>query len=97
VSGFAREVEHRQVEVVRRISFQPNTLVLVVNSARSLHAVTARSPARWPRRHIHLNADFSAQTLFGIWLPAHVRLRHAVRHLPAMARRLAHWVSARRG
>lgn len=41
------------VERVKTIPYRANTLVLFVNSARSLHGVSPRSVTPWPRLHVN--------------------------------------------
>ena len=37
--------------------YEANTLVVFLNSARSIHAVSPRSPTSVPRRHINFSCD----------------------------------------
>jgi len=45
------------IEEVRRIPYRANTLVLLVNSAWSVHGTSARRPTKYPRRFVNLVAQ----------------------------------------
>jgi hypothetical protein len=78
--------------VARTIRFEPNTLIVIVNSARSLHAAAVRSVAVWPRRHVLFTAELPARALFQVDEPALMRLGMGVRRLPLIGPRLAGWI-----
>lgn len=45
------------VKTVRTVPYEANTLVLFLNSPRSIHAVSPRTPSHLTRRHINLCCD----------------------------------------
>lgn len=54
VFGRSFSLPGSQVRTVRTVPYRNNTLVLFLNTPRSVHAVTARSIAAWPRYHINI-------------------------------------------
>ena len=91
VSGLSREVARSMVEEVGTIGFEPNTLVVVLNSPRSLYSVSAQSAADWPRRHVEFRGDLPGHELFHVAVPARYRLADVVRRLPVVGRPLTRW------
>jgi hypothetical protein len=89
VSKLFREVPLSLVEEVETVRFEPNTLVVVLNSFRSLYSVSVRSFADWPRRHVEVRADLPGHDLFRVIVPVRYRLAGAVRRLPVVGRHLA--------
>ena len=51
------EVDMEKVDVCSTTRYEPNTLVLFLNSAESIHAVSPRSATPVARRHINFTAD----------------------------------------
>lgn len=83
------EIRDAAVEVVETIRYAPNTLVLFLNSHRSVHAVTQRSPTEVPRRHINFCADVFRHAdggLFTLDLPAHLAAKRFLEHAPGLWR-----------
>lgn len=61
VDHLPMEVEQHKVEVSDTAIYEANTLVLFINSKKSIHAVSPRTATPVPRRHINFTAD-----LFGL-------------------------------
>jgi len=81
-----QHVDERCVECCAEIPYAPNTLVAWLNTARSLHAVTARSETPVPRRYLNFLTECYAlrsETFFEPeWtLPAriHATVKRAIR------------------
>lgn len=51
------EIDMEKVDIHSTIHYEPNTLVLFLNSAESIHAVSPRSATDIPRRHVNFTAD----------------------------------------
>ena len=51
------EISDDKVDVVNTIKYEPNTMVLFLNTNKSIHAVSQRSPTIIPRKHINFTAD----------------------------------------
>ena len=92
VSGPSREIARRDVQVARTVRFEPNTLILLLNSARSLHAASVRSTAAWPRRHVLFTAELPGHALFRVDEPARIRLGRSLRRLPVIGSYLTGWI-----
>ncbi|WP_075090148.1 2OG-Fe(II) oxygenase [Verrucomicrobium spinosum] len=54
VFGRSYSLPGSRVRTVRTVPYRNNTLVLFLNTPRSVHGVTARSIAAWPRYHINI-------------------------------------------
>jgi len=61
VDHLPMEIEQDKVEIVDAAKYEANTLVLFINSKKSIHAVSPRTGTPVPRRHINFTAD-----LFGL-------------------------------
>ena len=81
ISKLPAEIDDGVVRTVDTIRYAPNTLVLFLNSPKSIHAVTPRSPTDVPRRHINFCCDVSFD-LFEMNLPARLALRKKLENLP---------------
>jgi 2-oxoglutarate-Fe(II)-dependent oxygenase superfamily protein len=54
------EISNRQIELVKTIPYEANTLVLFLNSRDSLHGVTPRQPTPWPRLFLNLGTELDS-------------------------------------
>lgn len=90
ISTLPAEIDDAAVRTVRTARYAPNTLVLFLNSARSIHAVSPRSPTEVPRRHINFCCDLRFD-LFEIKLPARLAAKQFLEQMP-LAWRLAKYV-----
>ena len=57
VDHLPMEIEQNKVEVCDTAVYEANTLVLFINSKKSIHAVSPRTATPVPRRHINFTAD----------------------------------------
>lgn len=87
ISQLPAEVSPQAVRTFRTAKYQPNTLVLFLNSPRSIHAVTPRSPTPLTRRHINFCCDLPFD-LFHIQLPPRLTIKKRLESVP-LAWRLA--------
>jgi hypothetical protein len=85
IAELPAEVDSAQVRTVRTAPYKANTLVLFLNSPRSIHAVTPRSPTPLTRRHINFCADVPFD-LFDFDLPARLALKKQLEHMPVLWR-----------
>ena len=81
VDSLPMEVSANRVKTVGAAPYKPNTLVLFLNSPKSLHAVVRRSPTPISRRHINFCGDLNFD-LFGIKLPARLKLKQSLQSMP---------------
>lgn len=79
------EVGKECVTVCNTVEYAPNTLVLFLNSARSIHEVTPRSPTDIPRRHINFCGDIT-HDLFELDIPMRLRLKDSLSRAPVLWR-----------
>ena len=49
-----KQVDDRLVEAVEAVPYEPNTLVMWVNTPHSIHGVSPRSITEFPRRYVNL-------------------------------------------
>lgn len=49
--------KENSVQAVARVKYEPNTLVLLLNSDQSVHGVTTRKASKYPRRFVNLIAE----------------------------------------
>ena len=84
------EISSRSVEAVRTAKYEANTLVLFVNSFKSIHTVSTRTATSITRRHVNFCAEVPVD-LFKFRLPARLRLRKTLEETPGLWR-LAKWV-----
>jgi hypothetical protein len=85
VAELPAEIHSRSVRTVRTAPYRANTLVLFLNSPRSIHSVTPRSATPLTRRHINFCADLPFD-LFKIDLPTRLALKKSLEALPVLWR-----------
>jgi hypothetical protein len=85
ISELPAEVDASKVKTVRTGTYKANTLVLFLNSPRSLHAVTPRSATPLTRRHINFCADVPFD-LFDYKLPPRLALKQTLEKTPVLWR-----------
>lgn len=90
ISTLPAEIDHAEVSTVHTAKYAANTLVLFINSPRSIHAVTPRSPTQVTRRHINFCCDLNFD-LFEMQLSPRLKLRKTLEQMP-IAWRAARWV-----
>jgi hypothetical protein len=71
VDHLPMEVEEQKISVVDTAKYEANTLVLFINSKKSIHAVSPRNATPIARRHINFTAD-----LFGLKDDALFEVKH---------------------
>jgi len=81
ISKLPAEIDDHLVRQVGLARYSANTLVLFLNSARSIHAVTPRSPTPIARRHINFCCDVRFD-LFEMRLPARLAAKKALESMP---------------
>jgi hypothetical protein len=90
IDALPAEISEDKVETVRTATYAANTLVLFLNSPRSIHAVTQRTPTPVTRRHINFCCDLTTD-LFEMRFPPRLRLRRTLEKTP-VAWRFARWI-----
>lgn len=85
ISELPAEVDADIVRTVRTARYKANTLVLFLNSPKSLHAVSPRSPTPLTRRHINFCADVPFD-LFDFKLPPRLALKKSLAGMPVLWR-----------
>lgn len=90
IDALPAEISEDKVETVSTATYAANTLVLFLNSPRSIHAVSQRTPTPITRRHINFCCDVTTD-LFDMRLPPRLRLRKTLENTP-VAWRFAHWI-----
>ncbi len=85
ISELPAEVAPSGVTTVSTARYAANTLVLFLNSARSIHAVSGRSPTQLTRRHINFCCDLNFD-LFEMRLPPRLKLRKKLETMPVVWR-----------
>ena len=85
ISQLPAEVDASLVKTVRTGQYKANTLVLFLNSPKSLHAVSPRSPTPLTRRHINFCADVPFD-LFDFKLPPRLALKQSLEKMPVLWR-----------
>lgn len=90
IAQLPAEVAPDRVKTIRTARYEANTLVLFINSPKSIHSVSVRSPTAVTRRHINFCCDVR-QELFEFRLPARLRLKQGLERTP-VAWRFARWV-----
>jgi hypothetical protein len=90
IDALPAEISDEKVETVSTATYAPNTLVLFLNSPRSIHAVSQRTPTPLTRRHINFCCDVTTD-LFDMRLPPRLALRRKLENTP-VAWRFAHWI-----
>lgn len=81
ISTLPAEIDDVKVRTVKTANYAANTLVLFLNSARSIHAVSPRTPTEVPRRHINFCCDVRFD-LFEMKLPARLAVKKALETMP---------------
>jgi hypothetical protein len=81
ISKLPAEIDDGLVRQAGLARYAANTLVLFLNSARSIHAVTPRSPTPIVRRHINFCCDVRFD-LFEMRLPPRLAAKKALESLP---------------
>ncbi|EHR42207.1 hypothetical protein [Alishewanella jeotgali] len=71
VDHLPMEVEPKKVSVVRTAEYEANTLVLFINSEKSIHAVSPRTATKTPRKHINFTADLFSLNDKGLFKVVH--------------------------
>lgn len=84
------EVNDDQVTSYEKGHYKENTLVLFLNSAKSIHSVSKRSSTPIARRHINFCCDLNFD-LFKIQKPTKIRIKDKVSETPIIWR-LAKWI-----
>ena len=90
ISELPAEVSPSKVNTISTATYAANTLVLFLNSPKSVHAVSPRSPTPLTRRHINFCCDLTLD-LFEMRLPPRLKLRQALEQTP-VAWRLARYI-----
>lgn len=85
IAELPAEVAPSGVATVSAARYAANTLVLFLNSARSIHAVSGRSPTPLTRRHINFCCDLNFD-LFEMRLPPKLKLRKKLETMPVVWR-----------
>jgi hypothetical protein len=81
IATLPAEVDPLAVKTVHTAKYQANTLVLFLNSPRSIHAVSPRTPTPLTRRHVNFCCDVNFD-LFQIHAPARFALKRRLQSLP---------------
>lgn len=81
ISSLPAEIAPSKVKTVKTAEYAANTLVLFLNSAKSIHAVSPRTPTAIPRRHINFCCDLRFE-LFEMKLPARLKIKQSLETLP---------------
>jgi hypothetical protein len=81
ISHLPAEVDQKLVKTVRTARYAANTLVLFLNSPRSLHSVSPRTSTELTRRHINFCCDVPFD-LFQIKLPPRLALKKRMERVP---------------
>ena len=71
VDHLPMEVEPDKVKVVNSATYEANTLVLFINSEKSIHAVSPRTATPVPRKHINFTADLFSLADQGLFQVVH--------------------------
>ncbi len=85
IAELPAELDARSVKTVSTAPYKANTLVLFLNSPKSIHAVSPRTPTPLTRRHINFCADLRFD-LFEIQLPARLALKKSLTNIPIIWR-----------
>jgi hypothetical protein len=89
ISELPAEIASSSVTTVSTARYAANTLVLFLNSAKSIHAVSGRSPTPLTRRHINFCCDLNFD-LFEMRLPPRLKLRKKLETMPVVWRLAKH-------
>lgn len=85
ITELPAEISAKSVKTVRTAQYKANTLVLFLNSHRSIHAVSPRTPTPITRRHINFCADVPFD-LFQIDRSARLALKQSLASKPVLWR-----------
>jgi len=85
IAELPAELAPQHVRTVNTAPYKANTLVLFLNSPKSIHAVSPRSPTPLTRRHINFCADLRFD-LFDMELPARLALKKSLDGVPLLWR-----------
>lgn len=86
VTHLPMEIDDDAVEVVETARYAPNKLVLFLGSAKSIHAVSPRTPTPVARRHINFCADVFNAPLFELAMPLDKRVKRWISDKPVVWR-----------
>ena len=92
VDHLPMEVAFDKVEVTHTAPYKANTLVLFINTPKSLHAVSPRSATDVPRRHVNFTADlfnYPEGGLFNVCYPMDKKLKKWLTEQPVIWRAAA--------
>jgi hypothetical protein len=81
ISKLPAEIDDARVRTVKTANYAANTLVLFLNSAHSIHAVSPRTPTGVPRRHINFCCDLRFD-LFDMKLPVRLAAKKKLEGMP---------------
>lgn len=90
VDKLPMEISENKVSNAAIGHYEANTLVLFLNSHKSIHAVSPRSATLVPRRHINFCCDLNFD-LFEIKRPARLALKHRLEQIPVLWR-ISKWI-----
>lgn len=85
IAELPAEIAPKSVKTVKTVTYEANTLVLFLNSPRSIHAVSPRTPTTVPRRHINFCCDLNFD-LFKLDLPMNLKARQFLAKAPVLWR-----------
>jgi len=90
VDSLPMELDDDKLLNVATAKYEANTLVLFLNSPRSIHAVSERASTPIPRRHINFCCDLNFD-LFTIKHPPRLALKQTLGNMPLLWR-MANWL-----
>jgi hypothetical protein len=90
ISELPAEIDPARVRTVKTVRYAANTLVLFLNAAHAIHAVTPRTATKIARRHINFCCDVRFD-LFDLKLPMRLATKQSLAKLP-MGWRLAKYL-----
>jgi hypothetical protein len=85
ITKLPAEVASGAVRTVRTAAYRANTLVLFLNSSRSIHAVSPRTATPLTRRHINFCADVPFD-LFELKPPLRLAIKKSLEAMPVLWR-----------
>ena len=89
VDHLPMEVNRDRVNITNVVKYEENTLVIFLNTYKSMHSISERSATPVPRRHINFTADLfklPAPGLFDVRRPASKRLKKWLGNQPVVWR-----------
>ncbi|WP_341676584.1 2OG-Fe(II) oxygenase [Niveibacterium sp. SC-1] len=90
IAELPAEIAPAAVRTIKSARYRANTLVLFLNSPRSVHAVSPRTPSPLTRRHINFCCDVPFD-LFSYRLPPKLALKNRLNQMP-MGWRIAKYI-----